>query len=59
MEVDGSIRPCFFHRKVGSLKSMPLEEAINSEDAQFFRRTLDVPENPVCKRCVCSLHYKK
>src|ERR1700744_1569705 len=59
MEVDGSIRPCFFHRKVGSLKSMSLEEAINTEDAQLFRRTLDVPENPICKRCVCSLHYKK
>jgi MoaA/NifB/PqqE/SkfB family radical SAM enzyme len=59
MEVDGSIRPCFFHRKVGSLKSMSLEEAINTEDAQLFRRTLDVSENPVCKRCVCSLHYRK
>jgi MoaA/NifB/PqqE/SkfB family radical SAM enzyme len=30
MEVDGSIRPCFFHRKVGNIGTGSLEEAINS-----------------------------
>lgn len=59
VEVDGSIRPCFFHRKTGSLTSMPLDEAINSEESISFRGTLDVAENPICKRCVCSLHYKQ
>lgn len=59
MEVDGSIRPCFFHRKVGSTAAHSLEEAINSEDAQHFRRTLNVAANPICRRCVCSLNYGK
>jgi len=57
VEVDGSVRPCFFHRKVGSTASHSLEDAINSDDAQQFRRDLDVAHNPVCQRCVCSLNY--
>lgn len=59
MEIDGSIRPCFFHRKIGSVVSVSLEEAINSEEAQEFRRTLDVARNPTCQRCVCSLNYSR
>jgi len=59
VEVDGSVRPCFFHRKVGGLATMSLEEAVNSEEARLFRGMLHVEEDPVCKRCVCSLHYKK
>jgi MoaA/NifB/PqqE/SkfB family radical SAM enzyme len=57
MEVDGSIRPCFFHRKVGSVERSSLEGAVNSEEAQQFRLTLDVARNPTCQRCVCSLNY--
>jgi MoaA/NifB/PqqE/SkfB family radical SAM enzyme len=59
MEVDGSIRPCFFHGKVGSVESDSLEDAVNSEEAQHFRRTLDIARNPTCQRCVCSLNYTK
>ena len=59
MEVDGSIRPCFFHPKVGSVDGVSLEDAVNSEEAQEFRRTLDVAQNPTCQRCVCSLNYTK
>ncbi|MFZ0274225.1 MAG: radical SAM protein [Acidobacteriaceae bacterium] len=58
LEVDGSVRPCFFHRKVGSAQGS-LEEAVNSEDAQEFRRTLNIAQNPTCQRCVCSLNYGK
>lgn len=57
LEIDGSVRPCFFHPKVGSTASHSLEDAINSDDAQQFRRNLDVARNPVCQRCVCSLNY--
>jgi MoaA/NifB/PqqE/SkfB family radical SAM enzyme len=58
LEVDGTVRPCFFHRKVGSTAQGSLEDAINSDDAQHFRKTLEVSRNPTCQRCVCSLNYK-
>lgn len=57
MEVDGSVRPCFFHPSIGSASDKPLEEVINGEDARRFRTSLNVRENPICQRCVCSLHY--
>lgn len=59
VEVDGSVRPCFFHPKIGSLQAATLAEALNGEDALSFRSALSVTENPVCKRCVCSLHYTR
>ena len=58
MEVDGTVRPCFFHQKIGSVAEMTLEEAINGDEARRFRASLDVESNPICQRCVCSLHYK-
>lgn len=57
VEVDGSVRPCFFHRSVGNLNSSTLEAVINGETAQAFRQSLNVSENPTCRRCVCSLNY--
>jgi Fe-coproporphyrin III synthase len=59
MEVDGSIRPCFFHPKIGSVREQTLEQVINGQEARRFRASLDVSENSVCQRCVCSLNYKK
>jgi Fe-coproporphyrin III synthase len=59
MEIDGSIRPCFFHPRIGSIGTGSLEDAINSESAQEFRRTLNVAQNPTCQRCVCSLNYRR
>ncbi len=58
VEVDGSVRPCFFHPKIGDLKTLALEAAVNSEEAEAFRSKLNISEDPICKRCVCSLHYK-
>ena len=58
VEVDGSVRPCFFHRTIGNLTSSTLEEVINGNAAQFFRQSLDVENNPICQRCVCSLNYR-
>lgn len=57
IEVDGSVRPCFFHRSIGNITSSTLEEVVNGEAARLFRQSLSVPENPTCKRCVCSLNY--
>jgi len=58
MEIDGSVRPCFFHPSIGSTKLQTLGEVINSEEAMKFRASLDVGENAICQRCVCSLNYK-
>jgi MoaA/NifB/PqqE/SkfB family radical SAM enzyme len=59
VELDGSIRPCFFHRVIGKIdQDTSLEQAINSEAALAFRSTLDMDSNPICKRCVCSLNYR-
>ena len=58
VEVDGSVRPCFFHEKIGTLEGRTLEQVINGEEARRFRASLDVDANPICRRCVCSLNYK-
>jgi Fe-coproporphyrin III synthase len=56
VEADGTVRPCFFHPPIGSLRTHTLLQVLNGFEAQAFRASLDVPNNPVCKRCVCSLH---
>jgi Fe-coproporphyrin III synthase len=58
IEVDGTVRPCFFHRAVGNMRDASLEEVINGRDALVFRSALDIPNNPTCRRCVCSLNYR-
>lgn len=58
-EVDGSIRPCFFHRKIGDAQALPLEEALNGDEAVLFRASLKVTENATCRSCVCSLNYTR
>jgi Fe-coproporphyrin III synthase len=58
VEVDGSVRPCFFHRAVGNIASSTLEEVVNGEAAQLFRKNLDVAKDLTCRRCVCSLNYQ-
>jgi MoaA/NifB/PqqE/SkfB family radical SAM enzyme len=58
VEVDGSVRPCFFHRTIGNITSSTLEEVINGEAAQEFRQSLDMETDATCRRCVCSLNYR-
>lgn len=58
MEVDGTIRPCFFHPSIGSVRTQSLEQVIHGDQAQRFRSSLNVRENAICQRCVCSLNYK-
>jgi Fe-coproporphyrin III synthase len=59
MEVDGSVRPCFFHGVVGNAATSTLEEVVNGVSARLFRESLNVGENPTCRRCVCSLNYRE
>jgi hypothetical protein len=33
-----------------------LLEILNGDAAVAFRRQLDIPNNPVCRKCVCSLY---
>jgi Fe-coproporphyrin III synthase len=56
IESDGTVRPCFFHRSLGNIHRAPLLEILNGPEALEFRRGLDIPNNPVCQRCVCSLY---
>ena len=58
LEVDGSVRPCFFHKKIGDVQGKTLQQVINGDDARTFRTSLKVNENAICQRCVCSLNYK-
>jgi Fe-coproporphyrin III synthase len=56
IEVDGSVRPCFFHNAVGNVQDDTLEDIINGSRARQFRSQLNVAANPTCQRCVCSLY---
>jgi MoaA/NifB/PqqE/SkfB family radical SAM enzyme len=58
LETDGTVRPCFFHQAIGNLHEHSLENIINSKSAQDFRKELDIPNNPICNRCICSLNYR-
>ncbi len=58
LEVDGSVRPCFFHKKIGNVGGKTLEQVINGHEARTFRASLKVSENAICQRCVCSLNYE-
>jgi MoaA/NifB/PqqE/SkfB family radical SAM enzyme len=54
VEADGSVRPCFFHQAVGSVRLEPLS-AIVKRNLPAFRENLLIDSNPVCTRCVCSM----
>ena len=58
IEADGSVRPCFFHPSIGNLGDTTLEAVINGDTGRNFRERLDIVNNPVCRRCVCSLNYR-
>ena len=58
IEADGAVRPCFFHAPIGNLQGSTLEAVINGAKARHFRQNLDIPNNPICKNCVCSLNYR-
>jgi Fe-coproporphyrin III synthase len=59
IEADGMVRPCFFHRPIGNIQDGTLHDVLNSNLALDFRRQLDVANNPVCQKCVCSLYLPR
>jgi Fe-coproporphyrin III synthase len=54
VEANGSVRPCFFHEPIGSIREAPIASIV-ARNLRAFRRSLDVGTDPVCGRCVCSL----
>lgn len=59
IESDGTVRPCFFHRAIGNIRRQSLREVLNGPEATAFRSALDIPGDPICRRCVCSLHVSR
>lgn len=58
IEADGSLRPCFFHKSFGNIKTESLENILNSSAAVHFRKNLDINEDETCKKCVCYLNLQ-
>ena len=56
IESDGRVLPCFFHKAYGNIYQQDFLAIINSKDAITFRKNLNVSTDPICKKCVCSLH---
>lgn len=59
IEASGEIRPCFFHPSYGNIHNHSLHEIVNGPAALRFRANLDIASNPICRRCVCSLHVPR
>jgi MoaA/NifB/PqqE/SkfB family radical SAM enzyme len=59
ISAEGDVRPCFFHPAFGNIRDQGLEEIVNSPQALRFRNELDIANNPICQRCVCSLHLPR
>lgn len=56
IEVDGTIRPCFFLPSVGKLGADGLKAGINTAEAVDLRRAYRRGERSECARCVCPLY---
>ena len=56
VEVDGSVRPCYFLPKIGKLNGASLKQAINTPDALAMRSAVKQGERTECERCVCPLY---
>ncbi len=56
IEVDGSLRPCYFLPTMGRVKHESLAQAINSPEAIDLRREYRLGERSECERCVCPLY---
>ena len=59
IEASGDVRPCFFHPALGNIHHQSLPEILNGPEALRFRTNLDIAGNPICRRCVCSLHLRR
>jgi Fe-coproporphyrin III synthase len=59
VDAEGAVRPCFFHPAFGNIHASSLEEIVNGPQAMRFRSELDIENNPICRRCVCSLYIPR
>ncbi len=58
VEADGTIRPCYFHRPMGNIRQTPLIELINRPEEIAFRQNLDLDQDEICRKCVCTLNLR-
>lgn len=56
VEVDGTLRPCYFLPAMGRLNNLPLRSAVNAPEALDLRRAYRQGERGECQTCVCPLH---
>ena len=56
IEVDGSLRPCFFLPRVGKLGKGTLLETLNAPPAIEMRKAYRTGQRLECSRCVCSMY---
>jgi len=59
IEASGEVRPCFFHPSIGNIHRQELPEILNGEKALRFRASLDIANDPICRKCVCSLYLPR
>jgi MoaA/NifB/PqqE/SkfB family radical SAM enzyme len=58
VEADGTVRPCYFHRPMGNIKQVPLAELVNHPQEIAFRQSLDLDQDEICRKCVCTLNLR-
>jgi MoaA/NifB/PqqE/SkfB family radical SAM enzyme len=56
IEVDGTLRPCYFLPAYGKLNGTPLKDALNVPAAQALREAYRTGQRAECARCVCPLY---
>ncbi len=56
IEVDGTLRPCFFLPSIGKYGEGTLLDAVNSDEALDMRKAYRTGKRPECERCVCPLY---
>lgn len=58
IEVDGSLRPCYFLPKIGRLKpeAASIKDSINAPAALAMRKAYRTGQRPECQHCVCPLY---
>jgi MoaA/NifB/PqqE/SkfB family radical SAM enzyme len=56
IEADQTVRPCYFRPPIGNVRRQSLSDVLNGREASALRRSLSVPDDPVCQRCVCPLY---
>src|SRR5579859_7197206 len=56
IEVDGTIRPCFFLPAMSNVRDRTLADALNAPDALAHRKAYRTGQREECERCVCPLY---